>query len=124
MECYEPPPALRHQRVSRNIKYELKDVIRKASCKNCKVYDFIDIKEADDTILQPGTVVICKDILKPFLDFFATLLLEILSPSTAIKDNNNKFYIYNRKKSPIIQLLMLIKTKLKSIILNKIPNTS
>lgn len=95
-----PAPAPRHQWVSSNIKYELKDAIKKAGCKNCKVYDFIDIKVADDTILQPDAVVVCKDISKPFLDFPATIVVEILSPATAMKDRNNKFYIYQSQKIP------------------------
>ena len=95
-----PAPAPRHQWVSSNIKYELKDAIKKAGCKNCKVYDFIDIKVADDTILQPDAVVVCKDINKPFLDFPAVIVVEVLSPSTAMKDRNNKFYIYQSQKIP------------------------
>ena len=42
----------------------------------------------------------CKDITKPFLDFPAALVIEILSPSTAMKDRNNKFYIYQSQKIP------------------------
>ena len=89
-----PAPVPRHQWVSSNIKAELRNAIKKAICKNCKVYDCIDIKVADDTILQPDAVVVCKEINKPFLDFAATIVVEILSPSTVIKDRNNKFYIY------------------------------
>ena len=64
------------------------------------MYNFIDIKVADDTILQPDAVVVCKNISKPFLDFPATIVVEILSPSTAMKDRNNKFYIYQSQKIP------------------------
>ena len=64
------------------------------------MYDFIDIKVADDTILQPDAVVVCKDINKPFLDFPAVIVVEVLSPSTAMKDRNNKFYIYQSQKIP------------------------
>ena len=48
-----PAPAPRHQWVSSNIKGELRTAIKNSGCKNCKVYDFIDIKVAEDTILQP-----------------------------------------------------------------------
>lgn len=95
-----PAPMPRHQWISNNIKYELKDAIKKSACKNCKVYDFIDIKVSDDTILQPDAVVVCKEIIKPFLDFPAALVVEVLSPSTAMKDRNNKFYIYQSQKIP------------------------
>jgi len=93
-----PTPLPGHQWINSNIKFELKDAIKKSGCKNCKVYDFIDIKVSDDTVLQPDAVVVCKEINKPFLDFPAALVVEILSPSTAMKDRNNKFYIYQSQK--------------------------
>lgn len=92
-----PGCCTRHQWVSSNIKGEIRNTLKKAGCKNYRVYDFIGIKVADDTILQPDEVVVCKDISKPFLDFPATIVVEILSPSTAMKDSNNKFYIYLKK---------------------------
>ncbi len=95
-----PAPSPRHQWISSNIKSEIRNAIKKAGCKNCKVYDFIDIKVAEDTVLQPDAVVVCKNIAKPFLDFPASLVVEILSPSTAMKDRNNKFYIYQSQQIP------------------------
>lgn len=95
-----PAPMPRHQWISNNVKYQLTKAIKKSSCKNCKVYDFIDIKISEDTILQPDAVVVCKEITKPFLDFPAALVVEILSPATAMKDRNNKFYFYQSQKIP------------------------
>ncbi len=95
-----PAPLPKHQWVASNIKYELKDAIKKYGCKHCKVYDFIDVVVKDDTIVQPDALIVCKEITKPFLDFPAALVLEILSPSTAMKDRNNKFYIYQSQKIP------------------------
>lgn len=95
-----PAPNPRHQWVSSNIKAELRNAIKKSGCKNCKVYDFIDIKISEDTVLQPDAVVVCGEITKAFLDFQAALVVEILSPSTAMKDRNNKFTIYQSQKIP------------------------
>lgn len=95
-----PAPAPRHQWISSNIKGELRNAIKKSGCGNCKVYDFIDIKVTEDTILQPDALVVCNEIIKPFLDFPAAIVVEILSPSTAMKDRNNKFYIYQSQKIP------------------------
>jgi Uma2 family endonuclease len=81
-----PAPAPRHQWVSSNIKGEIRNAIRTSGCGNCKVYDFIDIKISEDTVLQPDAIVVCKEINKPFLDFPAALVVEVLSPSTALKD--------------------------------------
>ena len=108
-----PTPLPRHQWTSANVKYQLIDAIKKSKCKNCKVYDFIDIKIAEDTILQPDAVVVCKEINKPFLDFPATIVVEILSPSTAMKDRNNKFYIYQTQQIPYYLIIDVDKNEVE-----------
>lgn len=95
-----PAPAPRHQWISSNIKGELRNAIKKSGCNECKVYDFIDIKISDDTILQPDALVVCKEIVKPYLDFPAAIVVEILSPATAMKDRNNKFHLYQSQQIP------------------------
>lgn len=47
-----------------------------------------------DTIFQPDLLVVCNEIYKPLLDFPPVLVVEILSPSTALKDRYSKFQIY------------------------------
>lgn len=113
-----PAPSPNHQWVSSNIKGELRTSIKKSGCTNCKVYDFIDIKVSENTILQPDAVVVCKDITKPFLDFPAALVVEILSPSTAIKDRNSKFYIYEEQKIPYFIMVDPIKKEIEVYHLN------
>lgn len=108
-----PAPNPRHQWISSNIKYEIKDAIKKAGCKNCKVYDFIDIKVSEDTVLQPDAVVVCGEITKVFLDFPAALVVEILSPSTALKDRNNKFIIYQSQKIPYYIIIDVDKNEIE-----------
>ena len=108
-----PAPNPRHQWVSSNIKYELKDAIKKSGCKNCKVYDFIDIKVSEDTVVQPDAVVVCAEITKPFLNFPAALVVEILSPSTAMKDRNNKFTIYQSQKIPYFIIIDVDKNEIE-----------
>ena len=95
-----PAPSPQHQWISNNIKYELTNAIKKTKCSHCKVYDFIDVKVTDDTVLQPDAVVVCKPISKKFLDFPAALVVEILSPGTALKDRHNKFSSYEKMGIP------------------------
>jgi Uma2 family endonuclease len=64
------------------------------------VYDFIDIEITDNTVVQPDAVVVCGEIDKPYLDFTPALVVEVLSSSTAMKDRNNKFYLYQSFKIP------------------------
>ena len=91
-----PAPGMRHQWLIANIISELRNAIKTAGCKHCMVYDFIDIKIAEDTIVQPDCSVICKPTKRNFLDFPAALVVEILSPSTALKDRHTKFSIYEK----------------------------
>lgn len=108
-----PAPNPRHQWISSNIKAEFRNAIKKSGCKTCKVYDFIDIKVSEDTVLQPDAVVVCGEITKPFLDFPAALVVEILSPSTAMKDRNNKFIIYQSQKIPYYIIIDVDKNEME-----------
>lgn len=114
-----PAPSPRHQWISNNIKYELKDAVKKSGCKKCKVYDFIDIKITEDTVVQPDAVVVCKEITNPFLDFPASLIVEILSPATAMKDRNNKFFIYQSQKIPYYIIIDVDKNEIEIYRLTK-----
>ncbi len=114
-----PAPNPRHQWVSSNIKGELRNAIKKSGCKNCKVYDFIDIKVSEDTVVQPDAVVVCKEIKEPFLNFPAALVVEILSPSTAMKDRNNKFTIYQSYKIPYYIIIDVDKNEIEVYLLKE-----
>jgi Uma2 family endonuclease len=89
-----PAPTPSHQWLTVNIGSELRAAIKKSKCKHCKVYDFIDVKVEEDTILQPNASIVCKPIHKKFLDFPPSLVVEILSETTALKDRIAKFSIY------------------------------
>jgi Uma2 family endonuclease len=91
-----PAPSPRHQWIVANILYELKGALKKSKCSKCKAYDFIDVKVEEDTILQPDASIVCSSIDKEFLDFPPSLVVEILSESTALKDRITKFSIYEK----------------------------
>ena len=95
-----PAPNPRHQMVAAALMGELRNSLKAANCKKCKVYDFIDYKVTEHTILQPDILIVCKPIEKNYLDFAPALVVEILSPATAMKDRNNKFTIYQSQKIP------------------------
>ena len=110
-----PAPVPAHQLVSANLIYGLIDAIKKSKCKQYKVYHFIDLKISEDTILQPDVSIICKPIEKNFLDFPPTLVIEILSPSTAFKDRHVKFSLYENMG---IKYFLIIDIDKKSIEIN------
>ena len=57
-----PAPSPRHQWITANIMTAIGTALKKAGCKNCRLYNFIDIKVADDTVVQPDAIVVCKEI--------------------------------------------------------------
>lgn len=95
-----PAPVPRHQMISVELMAEFRNALKIANCKNCRVYNFIDFIIGEHTILQPDMLIVCKPIEEKYLDFPPALIAEILSPSTAMKDRNNKFSIYQAQKIP------------------------
>ena len=91
-----PAPVPKHQRVSGNL-YQIFNIALKQKCKKCLSYQAIDWLVKDDTVLQPDFLVACEPITKKYIDSSPVLVAEILSPSTAIKDRNAKFQIYESK---------------------------
>jgi len=91
-----PMPVPKHQRIANALGGELYIAVK--SCKNCETFQAIDYKISDDTILQPDVLVICQPVNKKFLDFPPALVVEILSPSTALKDRHSKFQIYEEQQ--------------------------
>ncbi len=91
-----PMPLPKHQRIGANILIEFGDKLKK--CKACNVYQPIDYKISDETIVQPDMLVVCDKIDKKFLDFPPALVVEILSPSTTLKDRHSKFDIYEEQQ--------------------------
>lgn len=66
----------------------------------CTADQPIDYRITNDTILQPDMLVVCGEIIKQYLDFAPALVVEILSPSTALKDRHNKYSIYESQGIP------------------------
>ncbi len=88
-----PAPTIKHQNISNNIAWLLKEKLK--NCEHCLALLPIDWKVADDTIVQPDNLVICH---QPDNDQYITkapeIIFEVLSKSTALKDQNVKFKIY------------------------------
>ncbi len=91
-----PSPVPKHQRIAGNLTTEINIVLKK--CKHCNTYISLDYKISDYTIVQPDILVACGELPKPYLDFPPQLVVEILSSSTALRDRNTKFEIYQQQK--------------------------
>lgn len=110
-----PAPTPAHQLIGANTIYEFNKAIKNSGCKNCKVYEFIDVKIEEDTIVQPDVSVVCKPINKNFLDFPPSVVVEILSPSTALKDRHTKFSLYEKMG---IKYFLIIEIATRTIEIN------
>lgn len=93
-----PAPTPRHQKVSAKIISQLTSAVEKSKCQHCTVYNFIDYKIEEDTIVQPDILIVCGEIEKKYLDFPPAFVVEILSPATALKDRHTKFDLYQHQK--------------------------
>ena len=87
-----PAPMIRHQRFSFRIAKEI-DLDLK-SCENCEVLSEVDYKISEDTILRPDVVVTCGEDNEYYLTKAPEIIVEIISKSTALRDERYKFSIY------------------------------
>lgn len=108
-----PAPIPEHQIVSANLAAILRQAL-KDHCNECFVYPAIDWLIKDDTVVQPDVLITCKRIRKKYLDYLPALVAEILSPSTAIKDRNAKYQIYE-SQGVRYYLILDVKTKRNEI---------
>ena len=91
-----PAPIPAHQGVSVLLSFEFVKALKK--CKHCKLFQPLDWKIKEDTIVQPDLLIVCNKIEKKFLDFPPVFVVEILSPSTASKDRGEKMELYQSQK--------------------------
>ncbi len=58
-----PMPIPEHQRVASELRTEFTLALRKSGCKDCKAYDPIDYKIAENTIFEPDILIVCGKII-------------------------------------------------------------
>ncbi len=93
-----PLPVPKHQRIASAISTEFSIALKKY--RHCTVYQPLDYKIEEDTIVQPDMLIVSREIRKKFLDFPPVLIVEILSPSTAFKDRHVKYPLYESQQIP------------------------
>ena len=94
-----PAPSPLHQRVVGELFFELRTHFGNSGCSVFVAPFDVQVDRCDDyTIVQPDISVFCNDNqigAKRALGA-PELIVEVLSPSTALKDRNNKFNLYER----------------------------
>jgi Uma2 family endonuclease len=89
-----PAPMRIHQNIATEILFALKSTIDEKCCPECIISYENDWKISEETVLRPDIVLACEDEHEAYLSKAPKLIVEILSPSTAKKDETVKFDIY------------------------------
>lgn len=89
-----PSPTVTHQSVASNIVFELKK--QTDECRKCLTLSEIDYEVSEDTIVRPDVLLICKPIDET-VDKTPEIIFEVLSASTARRDETAKFELYQRE---------------------------
>ncbi len=88
-----PAPMKIHQRLARELLLALNRDVEE-ECDSCEVLCEVDWKVSDETVLRPDIVLVCGDESETYLTKAPRVIAEILSPSTARKDETVKYDIY------------------------------
>ena len=92
-----PAPNSRHQWIATELGAKFSQALK--GCKKCKVYQPIDWKITDDTVVQPDLSIVCKPFNTIiYLDFPPSLVVEILSPSTAKRTGGKSMNCMKHRK--------------------------
>jgi len=100
-----PAPMRIHQNIATEILFLLKVSLDEDSCPECIISYENDWKISYETVLRPDIILSCNDANKAYLTKAPKIIIEILSPSTAKKDETIKFDIY---ESEGVQYYILI----------------
>ena len=89
-----PSAKWQHNSVQVRLSKQAIDIFDKNNDCNCMVFTELDWKINNETILRPDVMIVCGKIETDYLEFPPVLVVEILSPSTLVKDRNIKFELY------------------------------
>ncbi|MBB1283650.1 Uma2 family endonuclease [Flavisolibacter sp. BT320] len=90
-----PAPNRHHQRFGSQFVTTFSNALNQNAIDcNCDVLYETDWKVSDDTVVRPDVMIVCEEIKGNFVTDPPSLILEILSPATILKDRNTKFNLY------------------------------
>jgi Uma2 family endonuclease len=88
-----PSPFGPHQRVAKNLVFELESQIRRRHCEASVLYE-IDWIISEDTVVRPDIVLLCGEAPEQHLRSAPAMIAEVLSDSTANRDREAKRNLY------------------------------
>jgi len=93
-----PSPIIIHQALAAKIVNELVNSI--GNCEKCLVLFEEDWKISDDTVVKPDVVLICDEPNDEYITKAPEIAIEVISKSTAKRDEVFKFDLYEKEKVP------------------------
>lgn len=96
-----PSANSKHQRLASKMLIALSSELSgyKGGCDNCEVFYELDWIINDNTVVRPDLAIVCNQTDK-FITHSPKLIVELLSPATALKDRHIKFDIYEEQGVP------------------------
>lgn len=93
-----PSPIRKHSRLLIELTRQLgNELVRvKDTCSHCEIVLELDWVVNNDIVLRPDIAITCNDNGK-FITKAPVVIIEVLSPATAIRDRNVKFEIYEEQ---------------------------
>ena len=101
-----PAPTRKHQHISKKLLYQIEDYLKD---KDCELYNApFDVRLPEnkensdyeiDTVVQPDLLIVCdtSKLDEAGCKGAPDWIIEILSPSTAVKDLNDKYQLYQAR---------------------------
>ena len=87
---------IKYQAISSKIAWQLQELLKE--CKTCQVLLPVDWKIDNHTIVEPDNLVICHEPQnEAYITKAPKVIFEILSKSTAHKDKNLKYSLYEKE---------------------------
>ncbi len=91
-----PSPTALHERLVTRLSYLFSEQIEAEEC-DCVVYTGLDWVVADDTVVRPDLMIVCGTQPEIHLQEPPSLIVEVLSPSTQLKDRTAKRALYEEQ---------------------------
>jgi len=91
-----PSPMRKHQSLASELIYNMREQLDE--CPLCEVLGEVDYKVSDDTILRPDIALTCGETNESYLTKAPEIIVEIISKSTARRDETYKFDLYEAEK--------------------------
>ena len=105
-----PSPFWKHQRIISILVRQIEEQLEKC-LQNCYVCQEVDWIIDRDTVVRPDVVVLCKKV-EEYIKSPPEVIFEIISKSTAFKDENLKFHLYEKEK---VKYYALVYPELKKV---------